>query len=1222
MAQIPAWFIEVDYLNSKLQELNRVDPTGGWNLVTLNRAIQDAGFTPLSHFQAFGSVERTSPNQFFDANQYLANKAAQLNSLLGSDGSWDAERVALAIDQAGLTIWQHFQQHGWQENVNPSYSFDIAGYLQAKAEQMGNGATPADVKAALIENGLDPITHFEEYGRAEGIKPVPVSGGGSDISGETYRLRVDQDEITGTDGNDTFKAVVAQNAIGDQVNTLGSGDFLDGKGGIDTLDAKVTSGVFSGGSFSMPIQPEVKNIEIVKLQAVLADVGTGDDARDQVFVNAKDMNGVQKLSSSYSDADLTVMNMNTLGVKQLSDLTIGMEYTGNRDSKWDESDFTVLFDQDYLTPKVTLSGASVQFLAMNEDGYDASKGANPLGGVFFRELKFTLNGTEFNVAELLGENPAGAGDEITTYDQFLAAVQNALVTLKAANPANAALQTVQASFGDKFTTDIDPVTGVPREGTAIRLTVDGQTDGAENKLSVVNTDLEVARAAGATVPNNNRYERAEDTPPVKDAVLGINVELEKVGLAGDGGALVIGSMNKGDDHNVWNASNTVVEGTTSGIEEFYITVKGDASKSSSLSELRSTNNNLRKVTVTTDAAVAGDKFANLTIGNSNSNFAVEGNEAALKDVQIFDAAAFKGNLSLKAELTEEVVAKYLTLKDQASAAPAADNKAFVYTGGSGNDNIDLTVSAANLAAAGTVTREDMSVEIKGGSGNDTIKLSVVNNIDGTGADPLANGASDAPWYVNQALNENMRIDGGAGNDTIWTPGSGDVVINAGEGDDTVYSDNSADKGVFVFNATTAILDNLTSDVNDSYNLFKTDVTVTFKGFEATARIADVNGEATDLDINQAIKKAINDDPVLNKLLVAEDGPANTLVVRSLIDGELVVADLALSLTAPAESAITAADIVQLKTWWGAAVTSATDVVSAISTQIAAFVTKGDYATAFATDGSTPAVPFDGTDSGHASDNEITGGTGNDVIVLSTSGLSNDTVVYAGLGNGNDSIVNFTTGEATAAVAEVFTVAFGFATPAAPGDSIEFDDVTVDLSGVTSPETIAAAVAGETYANWTAVDNGNGTVTFTAQVPGAKDDVTPGDFTVVGTASSLGGISVNTQGADAALGGDDFLDFTDYGAVAFMLGATIDADGVVGGTDSLFTGVAAGAAGDVVLRMLESTVNDGHYTIQKITVGADGAYNPDATGSDDTIELIGTADFGAELTTLTASQILI
>ena len=909
-------------------------------------------------------------------------------------------------------------------------------------------------------------------------------------------LQVGQDNLTGTAGDDTFKANVSQNSLGQQVNTLGSGDILEGGAGFDTLDAKVTSGIYGGISTNMPIQAETNSVEYIKLQAVLADVGFGGEllGRDQVYVNAKDMVGVKTISSNYSDASLTVMNLTTKGSAQLSDLTVNMSYTGNADSAWNESNFKVLFDQDYLTPETTLGTASIDFLAMNEDNYDASNGENPLTGVFFRTLNFTLNGQEFNLAAYLGEDATGAGDEINTYEDFLAAVQAGLVALKADFADNAALQSVQASFGRQFTTDVNPVTLELREGTAIRLTADGQTNGVANTLYVDSTDLEVARAGQATVPNNNRYEIADATPPLEGSKLGINVELEKVGLAGDGGALVIGSMNKGEDGNDWNGTNTTVAKTTNGIHEFNAVVKGNADKSSSLSELRSTNNQLQVVTVKTDAAQTGT-FANLTIGNSNSEHDGGSYQDSLKDVQIFDASAFKGDLSLQAALTGEVTAKYLDLKDKAPADAAADNAAFVYTGGTGNDTIDLQVSSLNLAKPGTATREDFSVNVVGGAGNDEIILTVVTENTGT-----AELASASNWYVNQALNANLRINAGEGNDIIRTPGSGDVIIDAGAGDDTVYADNTGLKAAWVLNATTGQteLDNIQSSANDSYQLYKSSVTVSFKGFTANAAIADVRGVATDLSINQAIKLAINENATLNKLLVAEDGPANTLVITSLIDGEpLDAADLGLTLVGP--GTLNAGDLAQLATWYGVA---GSTIQALINGNVTDFNDPAatTYLKQLATDGG-PLAPVEGSISDHTADNTITGGLGNDVLVLGTGVNSNDTLVYAAGQFGNDKIVNFTTD----AVATAATT-----------DNADLLDFTAWLNNtVTTAPALAARIATDVVTGPGAIGANNVAVVSFADLTTAVG-VTYANMTdaqVLAGLKTAGGITVEANTVD-------------------------------------------------------------------------------------------------------------
>lgn len=1064
------------------------------------------------------------------------------------------------------------------------------------------------------------------------------------------------DDLAGDASNNIFKAVVGQNDLGQQVNTLGSGDTLDGEGGTDTLMAKVTAGVFAGGSTSMPIQAETTSIEIVKVEAVLAGVGTQSGRVDQVFVNAKDMTDVQQLWSDRSDADLTIMNLTTKGLEKLSDMTIGMAYTGNADSQWGASDMTVYFDQDYLTPEATRTNPVVDFLAMNEDAYDLAKsiGENPqnfaLDGVFFRQLQFTLNGTKFNLVPFLGEDAQGTGAEIRSYTEFLSAVQSALVQLKAANPTNEALQSVTASFGQTFKTDVDPVTLVQREGVGIRLTVDGLTNGTANALSVASTDLEVARAANAIVPNNNRYEIADDTPPTDGEKLGINVALEKVGLAGDGGQLVIGSMNKESGNN-WGAVNTVVDGTTSGIEEFYVTVYGSSAKSSSLAGLHSTNNNLRVVTVATDAAQTGT-YADLTIGNRNTDMGgFLGYENALKDVQTFDASAFKGDLTLYAALTDQITAKYLNLVDAAPDAPGDDNLNFEYTGGTGNDNINLTISADNGAISGAATREDflMNATINGGDGNDHITLAIIGNNWNSGPDIQdANGLAYASfgtysnedvvanWYDNQKLNANIRIDGGNGDDTIWTPGSGDIIIDGGAGNDTVYADNTGAKAVWAFNvkggsdANRYQLNNLQSDANDKYKVFKTDVKVSFLGFEATARIADVKGVASDLDINQAIKKAINSDPVLSKLLLAQDGPANTLVVTSLIDGTRVGADadadadLDVALVAPAASAITAGELLQLATWYATPGLTAAAAKALIDGQVAVFNDNvgGVYNMDFARNGGE----LIGSNSLHTSDNHITGGLDNDVLVLGTGRLSNDTVVYKGFGNGTDSIVNFSTdnegdtavemvGESEAAP-ESFTVTFSALTGVSNAASLTVLGTTIDLvgTGTGTPGVIPAVdvaylVQDATVAGWTLEwEEGTANVTFTRSTTGNFDidggtagdqDVVPGSFVFSG---ATGSVTIS----DYADGTDDYVPATPAHFEIDLNGSAAAADGTFAFTYDI-DGAGAGAAttvniaykaGDAAITLankfvaalnagtdwVAETDNDGIVTAKKVAPG--------------------------------------
>lgn len=903
-------------------------------------------------------------------------------------------------------------------------------YVTAKL----NAAAPAARGEAIntILNDFSGMTADATYGAAAQTwnANVDVASGYTGAANIAFGSVIQQsltagmDILFGSAGADVFNAKVVANMVGQQVNTLTSGDEINGGAGTDTLNAKITAGASAGGDASMPIQPETKSVEVIKLEAVSSGVNGNDT---QVYVNAKDMEGVSQLWSNRSDADLVVMNMTTKGTNQLSDMTIGMAYTGNKDSKWGASDYTVYFDQDYLTAAKTSTNPSVDFLAMNEDNYDATKGEKPLEGVYFQRLKFTLNGKSYDLAQYLGEKAEGKGDEIKTYAEFLTAVQGALVKLKAANAGDAALQTVTASLGRVFETDKDPATNVIRKGTAVQLTVDAQTGTTKNTLSVKETDLQVSKTDTATVPNSNRYEKAGATPALEsDKPVTINVALEKVGLAGDGGELVIGSMNKTSE-NKWDAVKTSVSSTKAGIEQFNVTVSGDATKNSSLAALHSTNNMLKIVNVES----AAGSTAKLTIGNSNTAGGVVN---ALKDVKTFDASKFDNGLTLGASITGESVAKYMSLTD--TDAPAADNVNFVYSFGKGNDALTMNISKANLSAPGTTTREDFKLDINTGAGDDKVNVQIG---DGT-------VAADSVWYHNSQLNANLAIDGGAGNDTISTKGSGDWKITAGEGDDTVYSDNSGAKAVWVFNTATKDEDgvelaNLKSDANDSYNLHKGELTVGFRGLTSKVTINSTNYKTSDLQINQAIKAAINGDAVLSKLLKATDGPANTLVVTSLIDGGKVVnVDLSVSVAQPKTNVLSSDEITNAGKAYGltGTVTEA-QVLDAMEAALEDFLAAADYEAALATkfvpgvpgvaevlddpvttavNEAKPAIPeipdtyseISGTDSNEVTDSTHNLGAGNDVLVLSTGAEtdlpSNETVVYNAAAFGNDVIVNF------------------------------------------------------------------------------------------------------------------------------------------------------------------------------------------------------------------------
>lgn len=640
------------------------------------------------------------------------------------------ELNALKATEAGAAGYEY-----WINELNNNPNMINVNTL---AIALLNGAAPADEAKAKDLVAADLVV-YEAY-----------IDNGSGTEGETQYLTVGQDKLDGTAGNDKFVAYVAQNQNGQEANTLGSGDVITGGNGVDTLDAQIISAYNLGGTVK-DVTPITKSVENIILHAETNSNSTG--AQD-VTVNAKYMEGVKTIASNYSDASLTLKNVTTKGVSGgTASQTIAMEYTGNKDTNWDESDMTVYYDQDYLVRSANAENG-VDIVLM--DLYENKKNGHPVAS--FDKITINLDGKGSVEVVITDEIQALSGK--AAYDAIVTAM-NAAFVAKGWNVEASTLAAEDAIFS----TNVESYTK-------------GQSAGNYYPIRLVNSGEEkfgqITFVSDASVGHGNRLETYTPIAESKfDTPVKINVDLEKVGLAADGGALVIGSMNK-DGNNVFgNNQGVTTTDTVAGFDEFNVTVKGDKSKNSSLSALHSTDNTLRKVTVDS----AANSVANLTIGNSNTGATfVPGTDdstdfaKAFKDVQIFDASEFKGDLELNAGFTAEIVNKYLanttdtTLYGLNSAA--TELASFSYKGGAGNDKLNLALDLNKIANAnftdnnyvdatpnyaGTGTNGDnvFKMKIEGGAGNDTIIVD-----------------ADATGTFTGITSTNITIDGGLGNDTI------------------------------------------------------------------------------------------------------------------------------------------------------------------------------------------------------------------------------------------------------------------------------------------------------------------------------------------------------------------------------------------------------------------------------------------------------------------------
>lgn len=928
--------------------------------------------------------------------------------------------------------------------------------IDTKAEIEGYSGNAAAAEVRKLLSNVNSTTNEIVYQAT--VNSVLASLALGTTPGSTIRLTQQLDMLVGTDANDTFSGVIFDNS-----NTLQGGDEIIGGGGNDTLRADV------GDSQRFAFRAKTEGVEnvVISAQAISTDKTDNNTTRtSEVQIDAERMNGVTRFEDNNSRADLIIEDIRILDSQITKDITIAMVQTdpGN-------VDFGVLFDQHSLrAAPVSASGATLRLQVMDTRASDL--GQAQLKDQPYNGFLFSLDGKQIRVA-------SQAIDQAQNYVELLAA-------LKIAVSQTPGLQNFEVTAGSTFTV-ADTSTGRPQTGVEIVLTNKGAgtitlpvgsgwvAEAAVPPISGLHTAILLGNPTSVV-------SKITSTVILDDVGRGSNGGDLVIGGLSDGDTSTSQGVQR-FEITVERTSRLQTINSTDNILEEVIFVNGVTKGAVFVNG----NANLKAVATGGTAPNGGQ----VTLpgfgvdtplpGTDTTNGGLQhGDKYGFHDVRLIDASVMVGNVSLTAAITNRAVAKYINQVDTQSNS-AADNVAFSYIGGTANDTmvVDLDAGVAGSRSQIVSGLEDFTFNLDGGTGNDALTLRMVPGVAGG---PGAGGAAQF-WNSNQDLNNNVQINGGDGNDTIRKLGDGDTRITGGAGDDTIYSENTGATNLYtvaygtnnlpqvpvapvpgapvvppfipgvgvgvapvgVLAPTTAVwafnttnqdvalpvvdrfVGNMRSDVNDSYGLFNTKLNVTYKGITSTVDLANVNYRSTDAQINQAIKAAINDNPVLNKLLVAVDGPAFSLAVMALTDGRHVVGDLSVGLVAPTATlgTISAADIAAYQTAFG--LTAGTDVYAAILNNVNAFNTGLDYASRFATAYTTDALAvaggavvadLTGEESTSISDNIITAGSGNDVIVLGNKETTtvaplaadyaisnNETVVYAA-GFGNDTIVNF------------------------------------------------------------------------------------------------------------------------------------------------------------------------------------------------------------------------
>ncbi|MDF3435196.1 DUF4214 domain-containing protein [Sulfitobacter sp. KE42] len=1167
----------------------------GFNLVSITTLFASASETQAL-FPFFADPSSTTPSAFItQLYQNLFNRdpdAAGLafwteqlqNAVDGVEGALTVGQIITSIiegaqgDDATIIMNKITVALDWTDSGNAVGTvFDLDGVTGASARSIIDNVDETDASVVTAKAVTDAFF-------------APGGGGTPIVPGQTFILSTDaaRDNLTGTEGNDTFEAYNTE---------LKDGDTMDGGSGRDTLT------FFNSDDNRTAISARTESVETVVVTNQSNDLNSsadnnvggysnGDETVEvDVELDAGQMSGVTRWEDFDSRADLVIedaRDQDDTDGTFTGDITVAMVSTdpGN-------VDYAVYFDEPV---NVSQNFGTLELRVLDQEAADGLPAPSASSTGYLTEsslisFAFQFDGQPITVT-LADELGVTYGPNVSfqdLLDQVENATQQALVD--AGVTANlgftAALGApVSVGVGNQFTLPLVLTFDVPADTITA----------SSNDIVVLGRDS----GNNGTTPSTDTFGALSAARTTQEELIRLNVELDDVGKGSMGGDALFGAMSTGRQNGDDGTSDSI------GIQQFDIEVD----RSSQLQTINSTNNALEVVNITNgendgpnntttatdemigdlvvrgaanpgttlgelltdagdsitdeDVALAAAPFGgsvspifaadgttvigyNGVIANGPSGVATDSampggvpqhNAYGFSDVRVINAAAMVGAVDITAELTDEIVEKYLDIQDTGSNGEA-DDVTFDYDLGTNNDEFLLNMSSSTLELAGTGSREDFNLDVDGNGGNDVITTNIgetLKVVDAQGADHYimvtdndqpSTGVSTAltyadGWYANSVSSNaaSFDVNGGAGNDTIWTHGWGDATISDGAGADVVYTDNSGaaqlselsellDRNiaehdqidyvygsVWAFNAEYLPGGNptdISGVTNDSYAIATltpaatalttgtVDVTVDYLGAGGTAGTAysvtvsipvtEMTKNATtgvvsitEQSVNQAVKAAINNDAVLSNLLEAVDGPGHALVVYSKTDGEHVAADLTLSI--------------------GNVVLNGAAPVAAI-TDAAAFA--ANYNTV-GTEGKLFDASVNNVDSTAESDNTImvAGDGANDVYVLSTNdgnggaqpalsggsldasdlnGASNEVLKFAA-NFGTDTVLNFDAGAGSAGVDAADDVLdFSMITGGtntlraftATGDDVVIDTVA-NVDGVDLGTTIQAAEA--------------------------------------------------------------------------------------------------------------------------------------------------------------------
>jgi hypothetical protein len=661
------------------------------------------------------------------------------------------------------------------------------------------------------------------------------------FTGETRTLTSNRDVVTGTDSNDTIYADVGQNSLGAVSNALASGDIVNGEGGYDTLISTMIndSVVDTDGNTHSPL-PRLNSVEEVRIQAL-----------EDITLDADHITGEEKFASDSSRADLVITNVDIESTQITKDLKLEMKDTQQF------SDFEVYFNQNDLkaAPDVTVGSASVTLQVA--DGAQATGTTTPLVNMTF-DLSFTQGTTSHSFEDI--ESTDG------TYAGLVTAIQVAL--------AAEGLTQYAVVLDGEFTSFETGSASVDLNYTGSFITI---RDNNQNEFSAISFAPQQKAGSAVAILLAQSEVNAEAT--TSSFLIESDITVDNVGRGSNGGEIVIGSTSNSD--------------SSTGVARINVTVEN----SSVVSDISSTNDALQHITLTNGTVKGNFVLANADFDAADTDNAftnVDQVNLVKEGLTSIVATDFDGDIVLgrDANLVDLGMLSAAVNGDVTYNATLNDGDAYTATTGAGADTINITLDDNRIEAN---TDTDTAVTISTGAANDTITVNEDN----------------AALEVTTAT-----IDAGAGDDVV-TGNDVSVTVTAGAGNDAVYAENTGEKALLsigtngLYTTAVAATQGVGHTDGEVHFLEGREVSVTIatngvasdqlvNGYEtATVAITASSGALTTLaDLNAAVVKSINEDPVASKIVIASIDENNNVVVQYLVDGAQLVTGVELTVTNP------------------------------------------------------------------------------------------------------------------------------------------------------------------------------------------------------------------------------------------------------------------------------------------------------------------------------------